>query len=55
MYSGGWSSKFQPTQSDVASTGAFSDWLDMMSTLGRIFLYDRARSALAAPVLEVAV
>ncbi len=41
MYSGGWSSKFRPTARDVASEGAFSNWLDMMTTLGRIFLYER--------------
>jgi hypothetical protein len=39
MYSGGWSSKFQPGASDLASEAAFCDWLDMMQVLGRIFLY----------------
>lgn len=56
MYSGGWSSKFQPTPADVASEAAFSDWLDMMRILGEIFLYDRARSDRArTPPLAVAV
>lgn len=41
MYSGGWSSRFQPDESDVASEAKFSDWLDMMHVLGRIFLYER--------------
>jgi hypothetical protein len=54
MYSGGWSSKFQPTVRDVASEGAFSDWLEMMKTLGEIFLYDRSRSAQAQPAMAVA-
>jgi hypothetical protein len=41
MYSGGWSSRFQPGAADVASEKSFSDWLDMMQVLGRIFLYER--------------
>jgi hypothetical protein len=45
MYSGGWSSKFQPAMRDVASAEAFADWLDMMDTLGTIFLYDREQHA----------
>jgi hypothetical protein len=40
MYSGGWSSKFQPGEDDVADAQAFSDWLDMMQVLDKIFLYD---------------
>ena len=39
MYSGGWSSKFKPGENDVLDEKAFSDWLDMMDVLGRIFLY----------------
>jgi hypothetical protein len=54
MYSGGWSSKFQPTAHDVSSEAAFSDWLDMMKTLGEIFLYDRSRSAQVQPAMAVA-
>jgi hypothetical protein len=54
MYSGGWSSKFQPTLEDVASEAAFSDWLEMMRTLGQIFLYDRSRSPQAQPAMVVA-
>ena len=41
MYSGGFSSKFQPRSSDVASQESFADWLDTMEALGRIFLYER--------------
>jgi len=41
MYSGGWSSKFQPGERDVADAGAFADWLDMITVLGRIFLYEQ--------------
>ena len=41
MYSGGWSSRFQPDENDVVSEKTFSDWLDMMQVLGRIFLYER--------------
>lgn len=54
MYSGGWSSKFQPTAHDVSSAEALSGWLDMMQTLGEIFLYDRSRSAAAAPAMALA-
>jgi hypothetical protein len=54
MYSGGWSSKFQPTAHDVSSEAAFSDWLDMMKTLGEIFLYDRSRSVPVQPAMAVA-
>ena len=43
MLSGGWSSKFQPGEDDVADERAFCDWLDMIGTLGRIFLYEEAR------------
>src|SRR5215469_5514743 len=43
MYSGGWSSKFQPSGHDVANRENFSDWLDMISVLGRIFVYDNSR------------
>jgi hypothetical protein len=45
MYSGGWSTKFQPSARDVADPQAFSDWLGMMETLGDIFLYDREQHA----------
>jgi hypothetical protein len=41
MYSGGWSSKFEPRDEDVRDVAAFSDWLDMVATLGRIFLIER--------------
>jgi hypothetical protein len=45
MYSGGWSSKFQPGDSDIASEEAFAGWLDMMEVLGRIFLFEREMQA----------
>lgn len=45
MYSGGWSSKFQPSEADVASEESFVAWLEMIEVLGRIFLYDRASHA----------
>jgi hypothetical protein len=41
MYSGGWSSKFQPSERDLADEESFSAWLDMIAVLGRIFLYER--------------
>lgn len=41
MYSGGWSSRFVPRHADVVDTTAFRRWLDMIETLGRIFLYPR--------------
>jgi hypothetical protein len=43
MYSGGWSSKFQPSENDVASESGFLEWLDMIEVLGKIFLYDATR------------
>jgi hypothetical protein len=56
MYSGGWSSKFQPSTRDLADEHAFSDWLDMMKTLGRILLYDGGQiQAEAEAPLAVAV
>ncbi|MBF0622910.1 MAG: hypothetical protein HQL54_13400 [Magnetococcales bacterium] len=45
LYSGGWSSKFVPGISDVKDDVSFERWLDMMETLGRIFLYPRDRHA----------
>ena len=48
MYSGGWSSKFEPRDADVASRAAFEDWLDMVATLGRIFLIEREVVAVPA-------
>lgn len=38
MYSGGWSSRFAPRAEDVASLKDFSEWLDMIEVLGRIFI-----------------
>ena len=39
LYSGGWSSKFVPEPQYLTSADAFSEWLDMLEMLGRIFLY----------------
>lgn len=39
MYSGGWSSRFVPSARDVESHTAFVAWLNVIDTLGRIFLY----------------
>jgi len=41
MYSGGWSSKFIPSAEDLASQDAFEKWLDLIKTLGDIFLYPK--------------
>ncbi len=45
MYSGGWSSKFEPRDEDLRDVVSFSAWLEMLSTLGRIFLIDRPKAA----------
>ena len=39
MYSGGWSSRFMPTATDVGSAQSFEYWMGEMETLGQIFLY----------------
>lgn len=58
MYSGGWSSKFQPDENDVADARALSNWIDMMNVLGKIFLYEHGAFELQtgreAPVLVAA-
>lgn len=41
MYSGGWSSKFEPEFSDVKSVSALKNWIEMIRILGRIFLYKK--------------
>jgi hypothetical protein len=38
LYSGGWSSHFTPTPQQVESLSGFKQWLDMILTIGRIFL-----------------
>lgn len=38
MYSGGWSSQFSPRPEQLATLSGFADWLDMVLTIGRIFL-----------------
>ena len=44
MYSGGWSSKFEPRDADLVSEASLADWLEMIATLGRIFLIERDAS-----------
>ncbi len=39
MYSGGWSTKLSPTTDDFADVKALEDWIEMMDTLSRIFMY----------------
>jgi hypothetical protein len=41
MYSGGWSTRFEPKADDVSSRESFVEWLDMLETLGRIFFYQK--------------
>lgn len=50
MYSGGWSSKFEPRDEDLRDAAAFSAWLGMIATLGRIFLIE---SPAPAPAFAV--
>jgi hypothetical protein len=38
VYSGGWSSWFAPPPERIATLDGFRDWLDMVLTIGRIFL-----------------
>jgi hypothetical protein len=47
MYSGGWSSKFEPRDADLADVAAFENWLEMVATLGRIFLIERESAEFA--------
>lgn len=47
MYSGGWSSKFEPRDADLVSEASLADWLDMIAILGRIFLIEREASGQA--------
>lgn len=44
IYSGGWSSRFIPRTSDVQTLDSFENWLDMIETLGRIFLLNRTQA-----------
>jgi hypothetical protein len=39
MYSGGWATRLQPSLENVMSGPAFSDWLDMISAVDRIFVH----------------
>lgn len=41
LYSGGWSSRFVPSATDLATIASFEAWLKTMRTLGRIFLLPR--------------
>lgn len=45
MYSGGWSSKFEPRDADLRDVGTLAAWLEMIGTLGRIFLIERPEPA----------
>ncbi|PPC73976.1 hypothetical protein C4K68_28055 [Pokkaliibacter plantistimulans] len=42
MYSGGWSSKFVPSVNDLKDRNSFISWLNIIDTLGKIFLYKNA-------------
>lgn len=48
MYSSGWSSRFEPRAEDIKNRASFEDWLDMIETLGRIFMRERPAAAAAA-------
>lgn len=39
MYSGLWSTSLMPTAADVATADTFSDWIDVIRTLGKVFIY----------------
>jgi hypothetical protein len=39
LYSGGWSSLFEPGPEYLVDSQSFIEWLDMIDMLGRIFLY----------------
>lgn len=39
LYSGAWSSQFRPAARFLQSPETFVEWLDLMETLGRIFIY----------------
>jgi hypothetical protein len=51
IMSGGWSSKLQPGLEDVADESAFSNWLEMMEALKKIFVHEPARE-ICAPAPE---
>lgn len=38
LYSGGWSSHFSPKEEQIRTIKDFSQWIDMILTIGRIFL-----------------
>lgn len=40
IMSGGWSTKLQPDESDLADEAAFGLWLEMVQAIKRIFVYD---------------
>lgn len=48
MYSSGWSSRFEPRADDLRNRVSFEDWLDMIETLGRIFIRQRPAASAAA-------
>lgn len=39
LYSGGWSSLFEPGPEYLVNAQTFTEWIDMIDMLGRIFLY----------------
>lgn len=49
MYSGLWSSRLMPSPEDLADSSSFSRWLDLVITLGKVFLYERPAASQHAP------
>jgi len=47
IMSGGWSTKLAPDANDLASADAFSDWLEMLEALKRIFVYEHSATTAA--------
>jgi len=48
IMSGGWSTKLSPDADDLADADAFSDWLEMLEALKRIFVYEHGAAATGA-------
>jgi hypothetical protein len=54
IMSGGWSTKLQPDAQDLADADAFSQWLEMVEAIRRIFVYHAEHEfATARPALGV--
>lgn len=51
IMSGGWSTKLQPDESDLASEDAFALWLEMIEAINRIFVYEHPDRAAMFPRL----